>query len=72
MFDTQYHVIYSGPCYLLFHVTTVGIGTYYPWIKGGLLYHPTDCVCCCFPMPPHVPYGLCGLPPDCGRSVTDF
>jgi hypothetical protein len=25
-----------------------------------------------FPMPPHVPYGLRGLPFACGRSVTDF
>jgi hypothetical protein len=24
------------------------------------------------PMPPHVPYGLRGLPLGCGRSVTDF
>jgi hypothetical protein len=24
------------------------------------------------PMPPHVRHGLCGLPPGCGRSVTDF
>jgi hypothetical protein len=27
---------------------------------------------CCFPMPPHVRHGLRGLPPGCGRSVTDF
>jgi hypothetical protein len=24
------------------------------------------------PIPPHVPYGLRGSPPGCGRSVTDF
>jgi hypothetical protein len=24
------------------------------------------------PKPTHVPYGLRGLPPGCGRSVTDF
>jgi hypothetical protein len=24
------------------------------------------------PMSPHVPYGLRGLPPGCGRNVTDF
>jgi hypothetical protein len=35
----------------------------------------SKCVCnvvVCFPMPPHVRHGLCGLPPSCGRSVTDF
>jgi hypothetical protein len=36
------------------------------------------CVCVCVraycfsPLPPHVPYGLRGLPPGRGRSVTDF
>jgi hypothetical protein len=28
----EYHVIYSDRCYLRFHVTAVGLGTYYPWI----------------------------------------
>jgi hypothetical protein len=29
----EYHVIYSVRYYLWFHVTAVGIGTYYPWIR---------------------------------------
>ena len=30
---TLYHVIYSFRYYLRFHVTAVGLGTYYPWIR---------------------------------------
>jgi hypothetical protein len=30
----EYHVIYSVRYYLRFHVTAVGLGTYYPWIRG--------------------------------------
>jgi hypothetical protein len=28
------HVIYSVRYYPRFHVTTVALGTYYPWIRG--------------------------------------
>jgi hypothetical protein len=30
----EYHVIYSVRYYARFHVTAVGVGTYYPWIRG--------------------------------------
>jgi hypothetical protein len=30
----EYHVIYSVPYYPQFHVTAVGLGMYYPWIRG--------------------------------------
>jgi hypothetical protein len=30
----EYHVIYSVRYYPLFHVTAVGLGTYYPCIRG--------------------------------------
>jgi len=30
-----YHVIYSIQYYLLFHITVVGLGTYYPQIWGS-------------------------------------
>jgi hypothetical protein len=30
----EYHVIYSVRYYPQFHVTAVGLGTYYPWIRG--------------------------------------
>jgi hypothetical protein len=30
----EYHVIYSVRYYLRFHVTAVGLGTYYPWVRG--------------------------------------
>jgi hypothetical protein len=30
----EYHVIYSVRYYPRFHVTAVGLGTYYPWIRG--------------------------------------
>jgi len=33
---TLYHVIYSVRYYLQFHVTTVGLGMYYPWIWGSV------------------------------------
>jgi len=29
----EYHVIYSFRYYSRFHVTAVGLGTYYPWIR---------------------------------------
>ena len=32
---TFYHVIYSVRYYPRFHVTAVGLGTYYPWIRGS-------------------------------------
>ena len=31
----EYHVIYSVRYYPRFHVTAVGLGTYYPWIRGS-------------------------------------
>jgi len=31
----EYHVICSIRYYLRFHVTAVGLGTYYPWIRGS-------------------------------------
>jgi hypothetical protein len=31
----EYHVIYSVRYYPWFHVTTVGLGTYYLWIQGS-------------------------------------
>jgi hypothetical protein len=30
----EYHIIYSVRYCPQFHVTTVGVGTYYPWIQG--------------------------------------
>jgi hypothetical protein len=30
----EYHVIYSVQYYLRFHITAVGLGTYYLWIRG--------------------------------------
>jgi hypothetical protein len=30
----EYHVLYSVRYYLRFHVTAVGLETYYPWIRG--------------------------------------
>ena len=32
---TLYHVIYSVRYYPRLHVTTVGLTTYYPWIRGS-------------------------------------
>ena len=32
---TLYHVIYSVRYYPRFHVTAVGLATYYPWIRGS-------------------------------------
>jgi hypothetical protein len=43
----EYHVIYSVRYYPRFHVTAVGFGTYYPWIRGHycgeilIQIHPT-------------------------------
>jgi hypothetical protein len=34
MFVTRIHVTYSVRYYPWFHVTAVGLGTYYPWIRG--------------------------------------
>ena len=34
----EYHVEYSVRYYPPFHVTTVGLGTYYPWIRGPDVY----------------------------------
>lgn len=34
----EYHVIYSVGYYLQFHVTTVGLGLYYPWIWDTTVY----------------------------------
>jgi hypothetical protein len=34
MYVTEYHVIYSVRYYPRFHVTAVGLGTYYPCIRG--------------------------------------
>jgi hypothetical protein len=33
-----YHVLYSVRYYPQFHVTAVGLGTYYPWIRGHTVY----------------------------------
>ena len=33
-----YHVIYNFRYHPRFHVTAVGIGTYYPWIRGYSFY----------------------------------
>jgi hypothetical protein len=30
----EYHIIYSVRCYPQFHVTALGLGTHYPWIRG--------------------------------------
>jgi hypothetical protein len=30
----EYHVIYSVRYYPRFHITAVGLATYYPWILG--------------------------------------
>jgi hypothetical protein len=30
----EYHAIYSVRYYPWFYVTAVGLGTYYPWIRG--------------------------------------
>jgi hypothetical protein len=30
----EYHFIYRIRYYPRFHVTAVGLGTYYPWIRG--------------------------------------
>jgi hypothetical protein len=30
----EYHVKYSVRYYPRFHITAVGLGTYYPWIRG--------------------------------------
>jgi hypothetical protein len=32
----EYHVIYSVRHYPRFHITAVGLGTYYPWIRGHI------------------------------------
>jgi hypothetical protein len=34
----EYHVIYSVRYYPWFHVTAVGLGTYYQWIRGTPVY----------------------------------
>ena len=36
---TLYHVIYSFRYYPRFHVTAVGLGTYYPWVLGSAYIH---------------------------------
>ena len=36
--SNEYHVVYSLRYYPRFHVTTVGLGTYYPWIRGPDVY----------------------------------
>jgi hypothetical protein len=30
----EYHVTYCVRYYTRFHVTAVGLGTYYPWVPG--------------------------------------
>jgi len=32
---TPYHIILSVRYFSRFHVTAVGLGTYYPWIRGS-------------------------------------
>jgi hypothetical protein len=47
----------------------------YCFICFGLFNIMTQLLVCktsSYPMPPHGPYGLRGLPPGCGWSVTDF
>jgi hypothetical protein len=48
------HPIYSVRYYLGFHITAVGLGTYYPWIqkstcilKFGVLAESRDVTPCC-------------------------
>ena len=41
----EYHVIYSVWYFPGFHVTAVGLGTYYPWIRGSA--YVCVCVCVC-------------------------
>jgi hypothetical protein len=38
MFLHKYHIIHSIHYYPRLHVTAVGLGTYYPWIRGVQLY----------------------------------
>jgi hypothetical protein len=51
----EYHVICSVRYYPRFHVTAVGLGTYYPWIRGHYSIIILD-------------YNIMG-PPWCMRSV---
>jgi hypothetical protein len=53
-------------------LTSVGSSTVHIYTKTINRIQRTKHTCCCFPMPPHVRHGLHGLPPGCGRSVTDF
>jgi len=45
----EYHVIYSVRYYPRFHVTAVGLGTYYPRIRGVRLYVENFRVLCFIP-----------------------
>jgi hypothetical protein len=39
----MYHVMYSVRYYLQFHVTAVGLGTYYPQIRGTAVCINFEC-----------------------------
>jgi hypothetical protein len=53
---------------------TAFVNSPFSWIHPvfSVMYELCIYSCRIFLMRPHVPYGLCGLPPGCGRSVTDF
>jgi hypothetical protein len=38
----EYHIIYSVRCYRRFHVIAVGLGTYYPWLRGHYCIYFTN------------------------------
>jgi len=40
-YQVIYHVIYSFRYYPRYHVTAVGLGTYYQWIRGSASFDST-------------------------------
>jgi hypothetical protein len=38
----EHHVIYSFRYYLRFHLTALGLGTYYPWVREHTCISPVD------------------------------
>jgi len=45
----KYHVMYSLQYYLQFHITAVGLGMYYPWIRqSAYTYVLAFVLCLCF------------------------
>jgi hypothetical protein len=55
----EYHGIYSVQYYPRFHVTAVGLGTYYPWIWGQYYNCIMNCKGCGrkWLWPHHLPAG---------------